>query len=93
MKHEVDTSYVFKTDGESTGIAQICVAENGENQIVIIAGANKKLCVDDIEEASETIRTAKILILQLETSVDVAVKAMRLCRGVSPPFLALTKFH
>ncbi|XP_044759998.1 ribokinase-like isoform X2 [Coccinella septempunctata] len=83
MKNEVDTSFVFKTDGESTGIAQISVAESGENQIVIIAGANKKLCIEDIEEASEIIETAKLLILQLETSVDVAVKAMRLCKGIS----------
>lgn len=82
MKNEVDTSYVFKTQGESTGIAQICVADSGENQIVIIAGANNKLSIEDIEEASETIKSAKLLILQLETSINVAVKAMRLCTGV-----------
>ncbi|KAL3272521.1 hypothetical protein HHI36_013997 [Cryptolaemus montrouzieri] len=83
IKNEVDTSYVFKTEGERTGIAQICVSEDGENQIVIIAGANKRLSIEDIEEASECIKTAKVLILQLETSVDVAVAAMRLCQGVS----------
>ncbi|KAK9881275.1 hypothetical protein WA026_015397 [Henosepilachna vigintioctopunctata] len=83
IKHGVDTSFVLKTNGEMTGIAQICVSANGENQIVIVSGANKTLNTLDIEEAAECIKTAKVLILQLETSVDVAVSALKMCSGIS----------
>lgn len=78
----VNTAHVQKTEGETSGIAQIIVSEAGENQIVIVAGANKKLSVSDVEKAQNEISTAAVVILQLETSVDVAIRAIQLTRGV-----------
>ncbi|KOB72371.1 Ribokinase [Operophtera brumata] len=42
----VNVTHVQITPGVTTGIAQISVAENGENQIVIVPGANG--CPDNI---------------------------------------------
>lgn len=71
------------SQNSSTGIAQIVVAESGENQIVITPGANEELCVNDIEKARTVIESADVLICQLETSPEVAIKAMELCKSVS----------
>lgn len=79
----VNCQYVKKTPNTSTGIAQISVADSGENQIIIVAGANCQLCVNDIQNAKTVIENADVLVCQLETSTDVAVEAMKLCRGVS----------
>ncbi|KAJ8970813.1 hypothetical protein NQ314_001013 [Rhamnusium bicolor] len=54
----------------------------GENQIVIVAGANKALNVQDVENAQNVISGAAVVVLQLETSVDVAIRAIQLCKGV-----------
>lgn len=79
----IDTKYVSKVQNQSSGIAQINVAENGNNQIVIIAGANNHLLPKDVDDATEYIKNAKVLILQLETSPDVAKAALKLCQGVT----------
>lgn len=75
--------YVKKTTGVSTGIAQISVADSGANQIIIVAGANSQLSVADILDSKSVIEKADVLVCQLETSSDVAIEAMKLCKGVS----------
>lgn len=74
----IDTKYVWKTPGSSNGVAQIIVSEAGQNQIVIVGGANEKLNVDDIKLAKSDIEEAAVLVCCLETSADVAIKAMEL---------------
>ena len=36
--NRIHTDYVFMTDKEANGVAQICVDENGDNMIVVILG-------------------------------------------------------
>lgn len=78
----VNTEFVKITKNSSSGIAQINVAYNGTNQIVIVAGANSNLDVKDVEEAGHTISSADVLILQLETPVETAIRAMQLAKNV-----------
>ncbi|XP_044253380.1 ribokinase-like [Tribolium madens] len=79
----VETKYVKKTPNFSSGIAQITVSEIGDNQIVIVAGANKELSVEDVELAKNDIISAGVVVMQLETSPKVAIKAMQLAKGIS----------
>lgn len=79
----MNTQYVKTTDNSSTGIAQINVADNGMNQIIIVAGANQRLDLKDIEDAECIISSADVLVLQLETPVDTAIRAMQLAKGVN----------
>src|SRR3989442_10188967 len=44
----VDTSGVLATDGESTGVAFILVESGGQNQIVVVPGANGTLSPRDL---------------------------------------------
>lgn len=82
QKQKVDVTHVKKTPNFSSGIAQINVADSGDNQIVIVVGANTQLSEADVEAAREDVEAAQVLLCQLETSWQVAVKAMEICKGV-----------
>lgn len=82
-KENIHTQHVKITENSSTGIAQIIVSESGDNQIVIVAGANNFLCLNDLEEAKDSIADAAVLVVQLETAEEVAIRALKLCKGVS----------
>ncbi|CAH0726985.1 unnamed protein product, partial [Brenthis ino] len=78
----VDVTYTKVTQDVTTGIAQISVAENGENQIVIVPGANSRLSKSDVDEAKQLIETADILIGQLETPFETTLEAFKLNNGI-----------
>lgn len=79
----VNVTYAHNAANSMTGIAQISVAENGENQIVIVTGANKLLSKSDVQEALVLIKNADILIGQLETPYETTLEAFKLNKGVS----------
>lgn len=79
----VDSSFLKISPNVSSGIAQINVDESGANQIVIIAGANSYLSEADVENAKEIITNAAVVLCQLETKWEVAVKTLKLSRGIS----------
>lgn len=84
MKKEgINTDHMEILKGETTGIAQICVADNGENHIVIVAGANNLLSVNDVTKARQMFDTAKILVCQLETPVEATLAALQNFKGIS----------
>ncbi|XP_046967687.1 ribokinase-like isoform X2 [Vanessa cardui] len=58
------------------------VAENGENQIVIVAGANNFLSKSDIDLAKDLVKNADVLIAQLETPFETTLEAFKLNTGI-----------
>lgn len=82
-KNGVDVSHVHITPEVTTGIAQISVANDGENQIVIVPGANGHVSVSDVNNAEELIRDADILIGQLEIPIEATLEAFKINQGVS----------
>lgn len=79
----VNVDHVYITKNSTTGIAQISVADNGENQIVIVPGANSHLSVKDVENCVELIKNADVLIAQSETPMETTLKAFKYNKGVS----------
>ena len=73
----LDTSGILRSDLPS-GVALISVDEKAENCIVVASGANADLSEADIDACEETIRSAGILLLQLETPVPSVLKAARI---------------
>jgi ribokinase len=65
----VDLGHV-RTSGEPTGVAVIAVDANGENNIIISAGANGTLSPADIAAAADVINGAAVLCLCLEVSME-----------------------
>lgn len=71
---------VRKVKGQTTGIALIQVAENGENSIVISAGANAALDENCVHDFTEQITQADYLLMQLETPLQAIIQAAELAK-------------
>lgn len=75
----VDLSRVRKTTSP-TGSALITVSADGENTIVVVAGANGDLTSADAEAALSGMQRGDILMLQLEVPAAVVEAALGLAR-------------
>ena len=65
----VDLGHVAEIEGP-TGLAIVTVAEDGENSIVVIAGANDAMGADRVRAAAEVISAARIVVCQGEIPRD-----------------------
>lgn len=66
----VDTTYVRRQEGVSTGVAVIVVTK-GENRIIIDSGANAYLSEADIDLALSGAQPGDIYLTQLENPIDI----------------------
>lgn len=76
-KEGMNTQYISIDENETTGMAMIMVNKNGNNSIIVEAGANMKIDDKDIENAEEAILNSDIIISQFETPENVAIKAFK----------------
>ncbi|HWW06507.1 ribokinase [Collimonas sp.] len=74
----IDDSYVSTVEGEASGVASILVDANGQNSIVLAAGANDALSPAHIDAARSLIEQARIVVLQLETPLATVSHAIKL---------------
>jgi ribokinase len=65
----VDVSAVTAVD-ESSGVALITTGSQGENNIVVVPGANARLTPASLEKASSLLDRAGILLTQLEVPLE-----------------------
>lgn len=73
----IDTSAIQAIPNQSTGLAMIQVSDEGENSIVISAGANADLREAKVETDRTLIEQADMLLMQLESplqAVELAAK-------------------
>ncbi|MGD8375688.1 MAG: ribokinase [Acidobacteriota bacterium] len=66
----VDCKLVTVTDAAPSGVALIFVDETGQNAIGVAPGANGTLTVADLEAAGEALRSARVVLAQLEVPMD-----------------------
>ncbi len=76
-ENNVDISRIRRDDA-STGTATIIVDSNGQNSIVLSAGANGNVSVGDVDQAS--FADHKLLLLQLEIPTPTVLAATRRAR-------------
>ena len=72
-QNHVDTSHVEIDSQSATGTATIIVDGNGQNSIVLSAGANGKVSPADVDNASFS--DHKLLLLQLEIPIETVLAA------------------
>jgi ribokinase len=72
----IDTRYVKRVSGKSSGVAPIMVEPSGENSILIVKGANADLSSADIEGAAEVLKTCDLILLQLEIPLETVYAAI-----------------
>jgi ribokinase len=76
----VDLSAVQTVDG-ATGLAIVSVADDGENTIVVIPGANATLDDIEVQRAAPVIKAAKVVVLQGEIPSAGIETAARMATG------------
>ena len=75
------TDYVIRDTEVGTGVASILIDADGDNSIVLVPQANMRLTIEDIEQASESIATADILLLQLEVPIAASRRAAEIAKS------------
>lgn len=81
LRFGVNADHVLVDEESATGIAIIVVdGLSGQNSIVIAAGANGRVSLEDLRKAEPLFREAKMLILQFEVPLQVVERAAELAR-------------
>ncbi|NQV16086.1 ribokinase [bacterium] len=79
----INTQSIQKAKGIPTGMASITVNSQGENNIVVVSGANWQLSPMDIERECGIFADADILLTQLETPLDSVSAAIKCARATN----------
>jgi ribokinase len=78
QKDGLNIDHVILDKSAPSGVAEIFVAEDGENSIAVASGANLNLSPQDVKSAEKVISTADILVMQLESPLETVYVAAKL---------------
>jgi len=76
----VNTDNILRDEHTHSGVAIIAVDESGQNNIIVIPGANNNVGEADIERLKKLLPSATSLLLQLEIPLQVVLKAAKVAR-------------
>ena len=76
----VDTTDVLVDENTHTGVAVIAVGASGENNIIVVPGANHSINNTDVERLKNLLSDVTALLLQLEIPVEVAISAAKVAQ-------------
>ncbi|MCL5097306.1 MAG: ribokinase [Candidatus Omnitrophica bacterium] len=76
----VDTAQVRRDPTVASGVALIAIDAAGQNQIIIVPGANGNFGLDQLKASRETIASAGLVLLQLEIPMPTVEAAARLAK-------------
>jgi ribokinase len=82
----VDTSAMVAAHG-SSGLAPIFLAEDGQNAIVVVPGANGKVSSAYVDQHAEVIRNAGMVLCQLELPMGIIDHTLALCAQFGVPVM------
>ncbi len=71
----INTDSVFIDNIEPTGTAIINVNSEGNNSIVVVAGANMSITIDEIKQCHSVIKDSNVIVAQFETPSEVTMEA------------------
>jgi ribokinase len=82
----VETAAMEKVDGPS-GLAPIFLSEAGENAIVVVPGANGKVDSATVDRHAALIRSAGMVLCQLELPMETVSYTLALCAEAGIPVM------
>jgi ribokinase len=85
-KAGVEISGVSTSDGAS-GVAVIVVSGKGDNSIVLAPGANSKVTPEDIDVNISILRSAGMVLAQLEIPMETVEHLARVCARENVPLI------
>jgi ribokinase len=83
----VDASRIEAVPDAPTGSAFVTVTPDGENAIVVSPGANRRFGPDEVEAATDNLRKARVVVAQLEVSLEAVEKAAYIATEAGGRFL------
>lgn len=83
----IDTRFVERVPGVSSGVAPIFVQDNAHNSILIVKGANAHLNPADIDRAEPALRECALIVLQLEIELASVYHAIDVGHRLGIPVL------
>jgi len=83
----VGTAHVTVDPQAPSGTAMIIVDNQGENSIVVAAGANGRVSVVDLQAARTLLAEARYLVLQFEIPLQVVKAAIEMAREMAVPVI------
>lgn len=75
VKEGIAAETVIRDAAAPSGVAWICVDDNGDNSIIVMPGANCTMTKEDIVPFLSLIKEADYLLMQLETPLEVVEHA------------------
>ncbi len=88
MEYGVDTRHISRLADDKTGHANICVSDDGENQIVIYPGTNRMINEAMLGAALTQASPGDTLVLQNETNAQVDAARMARDLGLKVAYAA-----
>jgi len=82
----VETKAMEKVDGPS-GLAPIFLSEAGDNAIVVVPGANGKVDLAFVDRHAALIRSAGMVLCQLELPIETVSYVIALCAEANVPVM------
>ncbi|MDQ7030353.1 MAG: ribokinase [Ardenticatenia bacterium] len=83
----VNAEGVWVDEGVRSGVAVIVVDQEGQNQIVLAAGANGRVGNDDVARLRPRLEGAAALLLQLEVPLPAVLEAAKAARAAGVPVI------
>src|ERR1700761_5451713 len=82
----IDTRFLIRTPGQTTGAAAIIVQEaSGENAIIVASGAANALTCAEIDLARDQIQASAVFLTQLELPVPLVKHGLQTARALGVP--------
>lgn len=82
----IDLSHTADLDDCSSGTASITIA-GGENQIIVVPGANARVSPTQVEQARGLIQRADVLLVQMEIPLETVEATLRLGEQLGVPVI------
>ena len=76
----IDSRHVVQAAGESSGVAQILVYEDGDNSIAVCPGAGAGLSAQHVEAARDILRDCRVVMASFEVPLAATERAFQIAR-------------
>ncbi|WP_165773119.1 PfkB family carbohydrate kinase [Conservatibacter flavescens] len=78
--HRLIKDIIFESSESPTGLAIVLVRDDGEKQIIVNSGANKKIHLEDIYAIEEEIKQAELISLQMENNLEAILAVVQIAQ-------------
>lgn len=87
QSYGVSTDYVLIDTSAHSGVAVIAVEDSGQNNIIVVPGANGRVNTEDVEKLSNIFDNTAALLLQLEIPLSAVILAAKAAQNAGIPVI------